>query len=169
MSEIPSLNPIEWAAFAGNLNILSLLIAEQNYDPKQKGTYAGRTLLHCACIGGHLDMVKYLIENHQLDPLSPDDVDKTSLHYACEKGYLHIVKYLVDEQSVDPAYVIGTSMTPLQVACRNGHLDVVKFLIDEKGCSYTQTIHTDEDIETVPLYLACQYGHLDISDGQAAS
>ena len=110
MSEIPSFqaNPVECAALAGNLNMLSLLIAEQNYDPKQRGTY-GRALLHYACLGGQLDVVKYLIEEHQLDPLSVDDCNKSSFYYACEKGYLHIVRYLVNGQSVDPANFIGSS------------------------------------------------------------
>ena len=50
----------EWVVLDGKLNMLKWLIEEQHYDPKQKGT-GGSTLLHCACSGGHLDIVKYLI------------------------------------------------------------------------------------------------------------
>ena len=54
-------NPVEVAAVIGNFNMMRLLLERQNYDPKQKGT-RGKTLLHLACAGGHLDIVKYLID-----------------------------------------------------------------------------------------------------------
>ena len=65
---------VEWAAVKGKLNTLKFFIEEQHYDPKQKG-FMSKTLLHCACAFGHLDIVKYLIEKHQLDPLSKDEND----------------------------------------------------------------------------------------------
>ena len=102
MSKITSPKPVEWVVSAG-LNELKSLIEQQNYDPKQKGI-SGRTLLHCACIGGQLDMVKYLIEKHQLNPLSKDADDKTPLYWAVKIGHVDIIEYLMGEQSVDPGY-----------------------------------------------------------------
>ena len=84
MSEIAALlNPVEIAVAIGNLEMLKVSLEGQSYNPKQNG-YNGRTLLHCACSSGHLDIVKYLIDVHQLDLLSEDDSCKTPLHLACE-------------------------------------------------------------------------------------
>ena len=61
--KMSQLKPVEWAVFNGNLNTLKFFIEEQHYDAKQKG-YEGKTLLHLACAGGHLDIVKYLMSTN---------------------------------------------------------------------------------------------------------
>ena len=52
---------VEWAVFNGNLSALKFFVEEQHYDVNLKG-FEGKTLLHWACEGGHLDVVKYLID-----------------------------------------------------------------------------------------------------------
>ena len=44
MAKMTSPNPVEWAAVAGKLDTLKLLMKAQEYDPKQIG-YNGRNLL----------------------------------------------------------------------------------------------------------------------------
>ena len=77
--------------------------------------------------------MKYLINDHELDPLFRDNEDKTPLHIACEAGRLDIVMYLVNDQKVDPGYTSGDN-TPLHGACGGGNLELVKFLVEEKKC-----------------------------------
>ena len=131
----------------------------QEYDPKQIG-YNGRNQLHFAC-ARNLDTVKYLINDHELDPLFQDNDDKTPHHIACEAGRLDIVMYLVNDQKVDPGYTSGDN-TPLHWACGGGNLELVKFLVEEKKCDPTQIVLTEEFFAVSPLHLACKKGHLDI-------
>ena len=107
--------------------------------------------------------MKYLICEHQLDPLSEDDSYETPLHLACERGHLDILKYLVDEQSVDPDCVSSAGLTPLHMACFTGQLKVMKFLIVEKGCEHTRRFQNDIAIVTNLLHMASAGGHVDVA------
>ena len=124
------------------------------------------TPLHAACSKGHLEIVKFLIEekgcNHTQVYQEEESLPISPLHVACGYGHLDIVRYLVDEQSVDLAGANSDNVTPLHAACAMGHLEIVKFLIEEKGCNPAQTYLTKEGIEISPLHSACETGHVDI-------
>ena len=127
------------------------------------------TPLHIACGMGHLEVVKFLIEEKGCDYTlicrNKEGFAISPLHSACENGHLDIVRYLVDEQSVDLTYAKSdniTSWTPLHAACSKGHLEIVKFLIEEKGCNHTQVYQEEESLPMSPLHVASGYGHLDI-------
>ena len=103
--------------------------------------YSCRQCMHCW-------KPEYLTVEHQLDPLSENDGNRTPLSLACETGHLDIVRYLVDEQSVDPNY--GSRRWPaLHAACRGGHLEVVKFLVEEKECDHTQLCQIEASVYSV--------------------
>ena len=69
---------------------------ECHCDPKVQ-TNSGDTPLHCACEGGHFNIVRFLIVDHHCDPVGRGAWGRTPLHYACESGKLDIVKFLVEE------------------------------------------------------------------------
>ena len=143
---------------------------------------AGDTPLSLACANGHLDTVKYLVNQHHCDPKSKhwyiimihqllhhsvhsytctgtvNNAGDTPLSLACANGHLDTVKYLVNQHHCDPKckhwYIImvhqllhhsvhsytctGTvnnaGDTPLSLACANGHLDTVKYLVNQHHC-----------------------------------
>ena len=60
---------------------MKYFVNEQNCDLNCKGGY-GKTLLHTACVYGHLDVVKYLIEQYcELEPLDNFGVTPLTLAY----------------------------------------------------------------------------------------
>ena len=80
--------------------------------------------LYGACIGGHIDIIKALIEKGATDWNS-------GLFHACFGGHIDIVKFLIEKGAYDWNW-------GLYHACRNGHIDIVKLMI-EKGaikCGY---------------------------------
>ena len=92
----------------------------------------GGTAIHLACAGGHLDIVKYLVQQGGDPQRGPGNY--TPLHVACEEGHLDIVKFLVVEchcNPLQPASVLGmnTGATPLHLACESKHSDVIAFLL----------------------------------------
>ena len=113
---------------------------------------------------GHLDIVKYLVEEGAYIHAWED----YSLIMAGENGHLEVVKYLV-EKGANIGYDLSTGYdsstgddssigydSSLILASKNGHLDIVKYLV-EKGAN----IHAGND---EALRLASQKGHKDVVD-----
>lgn len=51
---------------------------------------------------GHLEVVKYLVEEAGCDPIALTRDKATMVHRAARRGHLEVVKYLVEEAGVDP-------------------------------------------------------------------
>lgn len=82
--------------YAGKLDILKYLIEDVGCNPATEG-WLGSTTLHSAAAAKQLPIVKYLIEQCQLDPSVLDDENyRSPLVYACRSGDLNIVRYLIE-------------------------------------------------------------------------
>jgi hypothetical protein len=97
------------------------------------------TGLEYACIHGHLDIAKYMVE-------CGANNFNYGLWYACENGHLDIVKYMVE----CGAYNFNNG---LENACYNGRLDIAKYMV---GCG--------ANVFNDGLYYACRKGHLEIQE-----
>ena len=58
----------------------------------------GKSQLMAAAQGGHLDAVKYLIEEKVIDVDKMDNRGVTALMFAAAEGHLDVVNYLIDEK-----------------------------------------------------------------------
>ena len=63
------------------------------------------TALHYAAAGGHLNIVKYFIEETAVVPACLGWHGHTPLHDAACYKHLELVRYLVAEQQVDPLFL----------------------------------------------------------------
>ena len=59
-----------------------------------------RTPLHYASANGHLDIVKYIMEEEHCDPYTVDEKFSTALSLASKKGHFDIVKYLISDKQI---------------------------------------------------------------------
>ncbi len=73
--------------------------------------------LSSACRGGHIDMVKVMID------LGAGDVN-WGLYCACRTGHMDIVKLMIEKCADDLNW-------GLSGACRGGHIDIVRLMIEE--------------------------------------
>ena len=95
----------------------------------------GRIALHEAAQGGHLHVVKHLVEQCSCNSSHLDCVNVTPLHLAAQLGHLEVVRYLTLEQHCDPLCRDKKySDTLLHNAARRGHLQVVRFFIEVLQC-----------------------------------
>jgi ankyrin repeat protein len=125
----------------GNAEALSALLGSLDVSVDTKGA-DGDTPLHVACLYGHADIVRALLEKNA-DPRVTDGDGGTPLHDASAGGHLNIVKMLVERireiraaDAAGPADVSsfvnardGDGETPLHLATRGEHGPVVTFLL----------------------------------------
>ena len=126
----------------GNAEALSALLGSLDVSVDTKGA-DGDTPLHVACLYGHADIVRALLEANA-DPRVTDGDGGTPLHDASAGGHLNIVKMLVERireiraaDAAGPTSDVssfvnardGDGETPLHLATRGEHGPVVTFLL----------------------------------------
>ncbi|XP_008832636.1 tonsoku-like protein isoform X2 [Nannospalax galili] len=130
----------------------------------------GETLLHRACIEGHLRRVQDLVR--QGHPLNPRDYcGWTPLHEACNYGHLEIVRFLLDHGATvdDPGGQGCDGITPLHDALNCGHFEVAELLI-ERGASITlRTKKGHSPLETLQQWVKLYFRDLDLETRQKAA
>lgn len=99
-----------------------------------------------ACYGGHMDIVKFLIEKGAKNY-------SYGAYGACYGGYYDVVKYLIDLGADDFPWLFVS-------ACQGGNLDIVK-LIYETAESKKSGVTTN-DLE-IGLHCVCCHGYDDIA------
>ncbi|XP_070546143.1 26S proteasome non-ATPase regulatory subunit 10-like [Ptychodera flava] len=95
-------------------------------------TNDNRMPVHLASLQGHLDIVKYFVENLGIDKEVKGNINKTPLINAAEGGHSEVVKYLLGI-GADIEAVTSDGFTPLHYAAQNGHKDVAEILIGAKA------------------------------------
>ena len=92
-----------WATIeAGDLAGLKRLVASGQVPVHVKG---GFPPLHEAAGCGHLEMVRYLVEEAGADPRLRSAQGLTPLELATVNGHLEVVRYLIEERGMDPTEV----------------------------------------------------------------
>ena len=110
--------PVRFASFFGHFDVVMYLCEngatiESNYN----------SAVEWACQNGHLEIVKYLVNEMGADILNSN---YCSLLWASEYGHLPVVKYLC-EAGVD--FQMYNEL-PIKRASQNGHYEVVKYLCE---------------------------------------
>ena len=119
----------------------------------------GDTPLHLAAYHGHLQIVKYLIEEDHFLNECKNKYRNTPLHRAARQGKLDIVQYLIEEQHCDPMCVCHWGRTPLHIACRHSQLAVVEYLMNLENVDLSVK---DKKFGSTPLDLAAEYGSVEV-------
>lgn len=94
-------------------------------------------LIHLASEFGHLDIVKFFVEENIFKADHEGKHKLTPLHYAAGMGHVHVFKYLVKECKCDPKCKVSNDYqkytgggTPLHFAAIGGHLSIVKHILE---------------------------------------
>ena len=121
-----SYTPLHVAAYYGRADVALSLINEFGCDVYTKG-YLGKTLLHCACEGGSVRLVQFLLP--KLSVLCVDDDGNTPLHICSYFGHSQCVEALLSANA-PPLIRDVDGRTPLDVARRRARVVLDQYLID---------------------------------------
>jgi len=103
---------------------------------------------------GNLNILKFIIENHKIDPcVSTSYIKPSNLHFASANGCLPIVKYLITDCKCDVNECLNSfsSFNPFFIALAKGYCDIVRYFTE--ACDLSLKLE-----ENSCLHLACQYG-----------
>ena len=152
--------PLHAAVAEGHLEVFQLVVDNPELPPAQVASatgFAGRTLLHQACEGGHSNLAQVLIDEFGSDLHAEDDGYHTPPHLAALNGHGDLTTLLVDKYGY-PTESSGTqSTTLLHMACLGGHLELVETLINNGS-----EIDAIDSSNNTALSLAESEGHNEV-------
>ena len=136
-----------------HIEVVKYLIIECNCDPMTVINYEKDTVLHYAAKKGLLDLLKFMINHHNL--MATNKRGETILH--CAVKHIEVVRYLIIECNCDPMTVINDGGdTVLHYAAKEGLLEVLKFMINHSKCNLMATNKWGETI------LHCAVKHIEV-------
>jgi hypothetical protein len=96
-------------------------------DVHQVEPTSGRTALHKAAFWGHVDMVRYLVNEAKLNLHAKDNYGDTALHDASKFGHAAVAKILLDA-GADPSLTNHNGHCSVALAKEHGKADVLALL-----------------------------------------
>lgn len=123
-------NALYYVAGEGHLDFLQMFISRGRGLVNSTSNY-GRTPLHIAAENGHVDVVRWLVENTDADiNHHANKFNITPLYLAAKGGHVDVVKCLLDEGA--DFTIESVNKTPLTVAREFGHQEVEDLLREKR-------------------------------------
>ncbi|XP_048488932.1 tyrosine-protein kinase HTK16 isoform X1 [Plutella xylostella] len=149
-------NLLHRATHAGELNIVSHILARGHYQGRDAKNQDGQTAVHIAAKAGHDKILEKLIDSGATVNVR-DSFGYTPLHYTCQNNLPSTTELLVTRGHANyQMRHAPTGQVPLHDAAMRGHIDCIKVLLKLRAPSHPRTLAKD-----TPADLAKHYGHMD--------
>ena len=149
---------VQMLAARGNLEQLKKLHAQQGPHIMNEKDSVDQIALHTAAGYGHVNVVRYLVQECNSEVNSQDKDGHTPLHNAARGGNYTIVDYLIKECGSDINAKDKDGHTPLHLAAHDGHLETAKVILSQADC----IVNLPDNNQQTPLHYAAQNGHLNV-------
>lgn len=135
--------PLMWAAHGGNVEVVQLLLengaASISSSEKKKSKY-GWTALHGACMHGHCDVARVLLEHtgggdtaERLINAKTRPAREVPLHVACQHGHISIVDLLLLEYNANILDKTRAGWSCLHYASHYGQIEIAHRLLQQNA------------------------------------
>lgn len=142
--------PLHAAAVANNLKIGELLLTYDADVNSEGGCKV--TALHCAVAKGHIDFVKFLLQQSGININAVDSDGQTPLHFAVVHPWVHCTVLLL-QHDADVNIIDCDGRSPLYYACmERGMLEQIEIMLTK-----TTTINAKDKLGLTPLAIAICY------------
>jgi ankyrin repeat protein len=152
--------PLILAAGKGHSAVVESFLARDNLNPicmEYALGYAASQPYFAS--SGHVDVIKLLLDRHDVDPNSTGYTGQTALILGVNSP--DIVKVLLDQEGIDVNS--GSRTTALTSAAEHNYVESAKLLLEHKNINVNIIPDNDRDRWT-PLHWACFRGSLEVVD-----
>ena len=149
--------PIHWAARSGNPKVLQCMVDQ--YYPHILTLSGGNGLrpLQIAIHAGHMDCIKYILENCPDIVELKDESGQNAIHHAAEMGKTEVLHVLISwAEPEDLLAQDEKGNTALHLAACRGHEAVVEVLLNTSD----QILGIKNNFSSNAAHLAAAFGHL---------
>ncbi|XP_046548424.1 fibronectin type 3 and ankyrin repeat domains protein 1-like [Haliotis rubra] len=147
--------PVIWAALKGYREVVELLVTK-GANVKLTDRF-GINILHSACLGGDVDVVKYFHSHDMADIDSRAQCKRTPMMLAAENGHKEVVELLVGE-GADMSLVDKQHDNIFNCAIRGGHVKVMKHIVSQNKVG----INSRGWKKKTPVMVAAEMGGKDV-------
>ena len=144
---------IHYAAQSGSTELLKYVIGK-NCNPRSLGLM-DKAPIHFAYVKGHMEVVRYLIEEEKCDVCYNGESRDSVIELAVNGGNVELIKYLTNILFDDPCELSEASV---KQACNAGHVRIVQYFLENGFCRLS---FKDKDDRTM-LHYAASAGNMDI-------
>ena len=147
-------NALGVACMYGHIEITKILLI----DPKFLELETSKFILFNVIHYGYLDIVKYLVEEHNFDinllQMKYGDLTMTPLYMAVDSQRKSIVKFLLEQPNIDLKQKVGKGDSILNIACAYSDTEIVRMLLENGVNNYNE----QDAIGWTPFHQACING-----------
>ena len=160
------LSALAFAVMKGHLHVIQFLYYKyeeefgKDRNDEEEMEEESFMLLMSAILTGHLDVVKFLSEQHPQALRYQDSEGQTAMLAAAIWGFSDIVQYLFEQNPGAVDMMDHDGCGPFAKASAKGVLPAVKFLYDERPDLITNLTTTGATC----LMMACEHGKLDVAE-----
>ncbi|MCF6766029.1 ankyrin repeat domain-containing protein [Thiotrichales bacterium 19S3-7] len=149
--------------WSNDLEKLKLLIAKVDSDDLEliMDEYTAKSMLVIAAGLGYLDIVKYLIEEVNVDINQGDIAGESPLWVAACRGNLAVVNYLLGKNKLLVNQPNKYAITPIGAAARNNHTQVVERLLHHVSLDKKMINSLYHSMNTSSVFKFCMLFDLD--------
>ncbi|XP_046572743.1 putative ankyrin repeat protein RF_0381 [Haliotis rubra] len=147
--------PAMKAAVKGHKHVFDLLVTKGADLSLVDGDR--NTILHMACEGGNLDIVKHILTRNTVNINSLGENDWTPAMKAAIKGHKDVFDLIVKE-GADLSLVDEEGDSILHAACEGGNVDIVTYMLKQNSV----TINLRGEDMFTPVMMAASKGHIDV-------